>query len=98
MAERAGSWGKKLHLHPRAVLVRDPERRWGSCDASGTLRFSWRIIQAPRALIDYVIVQELIHLQHQGHTPRFWATVGKTFPDYDTLRSRLRALGPTLVW
>jgi len=98
LVERARHWSEKLRLRPLAVLLRDPERRWGSCDASGTLRFSWRIIQAPPALVDYVIVHELIHLQHRGHPPNFWGAVGKTFPDYDTLRSRLRALGPTLVW
>ena len=75
-----------------------PRARWGSCDPSGTLRFSWRIIQAPPALVDYVVVHELVHLHHRGHTPRFWAALGRVIPDYEPLRALLRDLGPALVW
>lgn len=96
--ERVAHWSQKLHLQPRAVLLRDPECRWGSCDASGTLRFSWRIIQAPLALIDYVVVHELLHLQHRDHTPAFWAAIGRVLSDYEMSRMRLRTLGATLVW
>ena len=45
--DRSLCWSAMLRMRPRDVLVRDPQRRWGSCDASGALRFSWRIVQAP---------------------------------------------------
>jgi predicted metal-dependent hydrolase len=96
--ERAERWGQRLHIHPRGVLVRDPRQRWGSCDPTGTLRFSWRIIQAPPTLVDYVVAHELVHLYHRGHTPRFWATLGRVIPDYEVRRARLRAVGPALIW
>lgn len=96
--ERAARWGEKLHVHPREILIRDPRARWGSCDPSGTLRFSWRIVQAPPALVDYVVAHELVHLLHRGHTPRFWAALGRIIPDYEPLRALLRDLGPALVW
>jgi predicted metal-dependent hydrolase len=83
---------------PRDVLVRDPQRRWGSCDSSGALRFSWRIVQAPSRLIDYVVVHELVHLRHRTHTPQFWSEVGRSIPDYEALRERLRVLWPSLMW
>ena len=95
---RVERWAERLHVHPREVLVRDPRRRWGSCDPAGTLRFSWRIIQAPPALVDYVVAHELVHLLHRGHTKRFWAALGHVSPDYETFRARLRTLGPALVW
>ena len=91
-------WSAKLRMRPRDVLVRDPQRRWGSCDASGALRFSWRIVQAPSRLIDYVVVHELVHLRHRTHTPQFWSELGRSIPDYEALRERLRVLGPSLVW
>jgi hypothetical protein len=98
VSERATRWGDRLHVQPREVLIRDPQRRWGSCDASGALRFNWRIIQAPPALVDYVVVHELVHLLHRHHTPGFWAALGRIIPDYETLRTRLRIFGPALVW
>jgi len=47
------------------VLIREPKKRWGSADASGNLRFNWRIIQTPTRLIDYVIAHEQVHLAHR---------------------------------
>ena len=95
---RVARWAGRLHVRPRDLLVRDPQRRWGSCDPSGTLRFSWRIIQAPAALVDYVVAHELVHLRHRGHTADFWATLGRAISDYEAARERLRTLGPELVW
>jgi predicted metal-dependent hydrolase len=98
LGARATWWATKLHARPREVLIRDPRSRWGSCDPSGALRFSWRIIQAAPTLIDYVVAHELVHLLHRGHTPRFWGVLGRAMPDYETRRRYLRELGPTLVW
>jgi predicted metal-dependent hydrolase len=98
LGERVTRWAERLQVRPRDVLVRDPRQRWGSCDPSGIVRLSWRIIQAPPALVDYVVAHELVHLLHRGHTPRFWATLGRVLPEYEALRERLLALGPTLTW
>jgi predicted metal-dependent hydrolase len=98
LTERVSYWSEQLRVQPRAVLLRDPERRWGSCDGSGTIRFSWRIIQAPPAVVDYIVIHELVHLIHRHHTPTFWALIGRVVPTYDSQRSRLRTLGPTMVW
>ena len=98
LRDRVARWGERLHVRPREVLVRDPQRRWGSCDRAGTLRFGWRIIQASPALVDYVVAHELVHLRHRGHRPHFWAALGRTMPDYESRRERLRSLGSHLVW
>ena len=98
LRERTRAWGAKLGIRAHEVLVRDPQHRWGSCDASGALRLSWRIIQAPSRLVDYVVVHELVHLHYRNHTPRFWSEVGRSLPNYEAMRGRLRALGPSLIW
>jgi len=98
LRERAAKWAEKLGVRPGEILIRDPRARWGSCDLSRTLRFSWRIVQAPPAVGDYVVAHELVHLIHRGHPPQFWATLGRSIPDYERLRERLRELGPALVW
>lgn len=95
---RVSGWAGRLHVRPREVLVRDPQRRWGSCDPSGTLRFSWRVIQAPPALVDYVVAHELVHLLRRGHTPHFWAILGRVMPAYEAYRARLGMVGPTFIW
>jgi predicted metal-dependent hydrolase len=98
LPEIAGVWARKLHVEVGAVLMREQRRRWGSCDRSGLLRLNWRIIQAPRACIEYVVAHEVVHVRHPNHTPAFWAALGRVMPDYERRRARLKALGASLVW
>ena len=85
-----------LGVQPKAVLIRDQRRRWASCAPDGTLRFNWRAVMAPPALLDYVIAHELAHLRVRGHTPEYWAVVAQAVPDYRIRRARLREVGPLL--
>ena len=52
--------------------VGDFLKRWGSCNAEGDLSFSWRLILAPEAVLDYVVAHEVAHLVHLNHSRRFW--------------------------
>jgi predicted metal-dependent hydrolase len=96
--ERVGAWSARLGLHPSAVLIREPKKRWGSADARGNVRFNWRIVQTPTRLIDYVVAHELVHLAHPDHTRDFWGTLGRAMPDYEARREALRRLGREVVW
>ncbi len=66
------------------IYVRDYKRRWGSCDSQGKLSFNWRILQAPTAVSDYVVVHELAHCHEFNHSRRFWAIVANQMADYKT--------------
>jgi hypothetical protein len=81
-----------------SIIICEQRKRWGSCDARGTLRINWRIVQAPIPLIEYVLGHELVHLAHRSHGPEFWATLGRMMPDYEERRRRLREMGPGLEW
>ena len=37
---------------------------------------------APYAVIDYIVVHELIHLIHKNHTQEFWNELDKIIPKY----------------
>lgn len=53
--------------------VSNQSSRWGSCTpASSEIRISDRIASFPQWVLDAVIVHELAHLVHLGHTPEFW--------------------------
>ena len=75
---------------------RTMHRSWASCAADGTLRFNWRAVMAPPAVLDYVVAHELAHLRVRGHTPEYWAVVAQAAPDYRLRRERLREVGPLL--
>jgi predicted metal-dependent hydrolase len=78
------------------IGVRDPRTRWGSCTREGDLSFSWRLVLAPPAVLDYVAAHEVAHRRHLNHGPAFWALVERLRPDYETQRDWLRLEGPSL--
>ncbi len=97
LPERVMYWWPRLGEGTTpAVLIRDQRRRWASCAPDGTLRFNWRVVMAAPALIDYVVVHELVHLTVMDHSSRFWAKVGHVMPDYKQRRSHLTELGRTV--
>jgi predicted metal-dependent hydrolase len=74
---------------PAAIRITDAMKRWGSCTAGGSVNFSWRLVQAPPEIVDYVVVHELVHIGQPDHSKKFWAKVGKIMPDYERRRKWL---------
>lgn len=93
---RVSRFAPLLGVAPSAVLVRDQRQRWGSCSPDGVLRFNWRIVMAPPALLDYVVIHELAHLRVRSHRAEYWTIVAQAAPDHRLRRERLRILGPRL--
>lgn len=79
------------------ITIRDQKTRWGSCSSRGTLSFNWRLMLAPPAVLDYVVVHELCHLTHMNHSPAFWQAVEAVCPDYRNLRKWLKEHGNELI-
>jgi hypothetical protein len=75
------------------VRITSARTRWGSCSPQGTLSFTWRLVMAPPAVIDYVIIHELVHLEIKNHSPKFWGRVGELLPEYKTYVAWLRKNG-----
>lgn len=78
------------------LSLRDTRSRWGSCTSQGGLMFSWRLIMAPPAVLDYVAAHEVAHLAQMNHSPAFWAVVGELCPGYGAHRAWLRGQGQAL--
>lgn len=84
-------------LHPRRIAVRDQKTRWGSCGPRGDININWRLILAPPAALEYVVVHELCHLRHRNHAKPFWALVEDHLPHYLEQRRWLKEHGHTLM-
>jgi predicted metal-dependent hydrolase len=91
-AERAG-------VSVARVSVADPRARWGSCSASGDIRYSWRLILAPPAVREATVAHEVAHRLHMHHGPEFHAAV-KRLLGRDPVKERawLRTHGSSLYW
>jgi predicted metal-dependent hydrolase len=79
-----------------AITLRDTRSRWGSCTSQGRLMFSWRLVMAPPAVLDYVAAHEVAHLAEMNHSPVFWHHVEALYGDYAPARRWLRQEGGAL--
>jgi predicted metal-dependent hydrolase len=93
---RVGQHSQELGLQPSRIRVADQSSRWGSCSASGTLSFSWRLVMAPEFVLDYVAAHEVAHLREMNHSKEFWRLVRQVIPDIDKARGWLRENGASL--
>lgn len=97
LAAASDHYAARLGRGYTRLSLRDTRSRWGSCTADGGLMYSWRLIMAPPAVLDYVAAHEVAHLRHMDHSPRFWATVAALMPDYAKHRAWLRQHGGDLM-
>jgi predicted metal-dependent hydrolase len=91
--QRVGHFASRLGEPAPRVLLSSAVGRWGSCNAKREVRLSWRLMQAPEHVIDYVVAHEVAHLRVMSHSARFWALVERLHPDYASARAELDSMG-----
>ena len=79
------------------VRIKNQKTRWGSCSSKHNINLNLRLMMAPDAAIDYVIIHELCHLRELNHTPAFWALVAAHCPDYSLWKNWFKQHGPSLI-
>ncbi|OGA36851.1 MAG: hypothetical protein A3F75_02995 [Betaproteobacteria bacterium RIFCSPLOWO2_12_FULL_64_23] len=90
LGERLALYAASLGVPTPALALSNARKQWGLCREDGQVRLNWRLIHLPLHLIDYVVAHELAHLREMNHSARFWAVVGRLYPDYQKARSELR--------
>jgi predicted metal-dependent hydrolase len=89
--------GQDAGRGPVKMSIADPKSRWGSCSPHNrSIRYSWRVVMAPPAVIDYLAAHEVAHLVHADHSPAYWSVVQRLIGDHRPHRKWLRENGPTL--
>lgn len=96
IAKRVHAKAQAVRRPVRRVFIRDPKARWGSCTQAGHLAFSWRLVLAPVAVLDYVIAHEVAHLVELNHGVRFWRLVHQLAPGAAQARAWLVRHGNSL--
>ncbi len=95
-ARRLEIFSAKLDVKPPQLFLSNAKTRWGSCNSKREIRLNWRLIQAPPALINYVVCHELAHLKEMNHSKKFWQVVEQLFPDYLAAEKALKQISPQL--
>jgi len=96
ISRRAEMYAARLGKRINRISVRDTRSRWGSCSSTGNLSFSWRLVFAPREVMEYVVAHEVSHLRHMNHSVNFWMQVELMCPSYEAAKVWLRMHGKHL--
>ena len=74
----------------KTFKICDTRAKWGSCDNSRNIKINWRVVMLPPAVIDMVLLHELVHILEFNHSKRFYDILAKYMPDYNKQRKILK--------
>ncbi|MCK8600134.1 M48 family metallopeptidase [Desulfoferrobacter suflitae] len=72
-------------LQAAKVQIRTQKSRWGSYSTRGTLSLNAALLFLTAPEVRYVMIHELCHTVHHGHSMEFWKLVGRLEPNYRRL-------------
>jgi predicted metal-dependent hydrolase len=75
IADRIGCLIPGMTRKTYRIRIAGQKTQWGSCSAAGVLSFNWKLMMAPKYVLDYIIIHELAHLEEMNHSQRFWNLV-----------------------
>ena len=84
-------------LIPTRIRLGNAKTRWGSCSPKGVVMINRKLVHAPRDVVEYVFVHELVHLKHRNHSTRFWSSVHAILGDVKPQKDWLRLQGAFLL-
>ncbi|HEX8625115.1 MAG TPA: SprT family zinc-dependent metalloprotease [Allosphingosinicella sp.] len=97
LAAETAEFAARAGVKVTRIGTGDPLSRWGSCSATGGIRYSWRLILAPDWVRRATVAHEVAHRIHMNHGPDFHALVETLLgSDPKPARSWLRRHGPSL--
>jgi hypothetical protein len=91
--ERVDYYQSHFDHKPKRVVIKDQQKRWGSCTKDHQLLFNWKCVMAPSPVLDYIVVHEMCHMVHMNHSNEFWHLLKRILPDYEQRKSWLRDNG-----
>lgn len=89
-------YAEQHHFKYNKILIKELRTKWGSCSSLKNLNFNWRIIFAPKNVLQYLVIHELCHLKEMNHSDKFWNLVEKIDPNYKESRLWLKKNGRQL--
>ncbi len=86
---RVYHWAGKLEVKVNWLGVRPMRNKWASCSTNGRLNFNVELLGLDEALLDYVIVHELLHFSIPNHG-RLWKSLMRAhLGSYEVMEAEL---------
>ena len=94
---RVHELSENLLLPFNRLFIRSQKKKWGNCSSGKNISINWRIIKAPKFVIDYVIIHELCHTLIMKHTVKFETLLISHCPEYKQAQAWLEKYGNSLL-
>lgn len=86
-------WQARLGVTCTGWRTRKMKTRWGSCNIkTGRINLNLVLGALDDALLEYVVVHELVHLHERYHNKRFYAWLEKMLPDWRAREAMLEGI------
>ena len=74
---------KIMGVHAEQLRIKKMKTRWGTCNIEAKrIWINYELIKYPIECLEHIVVHELTHLLETNHTPRFYALLGKSYPNF----------------
>ena len=89
IVERLAELARRHGFSYNRVFIRNQKTRWGSCSAKNNINLNLNLVRLPTALMDYVLLHELLHTRIKNHSPNYWQAMEELLPDAKCLDREL---------
>jgi predicted metal-dependent hydrolase len=85
------NWASRIGVKCPQIYLRQMSTKWASVSTAGRLTLNLELLQLPRALGEFVIVHELVHLLAPNHGKVFKSFMHAYMPDWEERERRLQS-------
>lgn len=90
LPNKVSFFSEVMMVEPKGMKITSAKKRLGSCSSDNRICFSYRVMQYPEDIIDYVVIHELAHINEHNHSKRFYEIVKRYCPDYEDRERRIK--------
>lgn len=83
-------WEQRMSAPIGRISLQRMKTRWGTCNsATRTIRLNIELARKPLEHLEYVLVHEMVHFQHNNHGVGFQQALTALIPDWRLIRRAL---------
>jgi len=96
LKKRTEQLAEKLNFQFNKLYIRNQRNKWGNYSREKNISLNWKLVKAPKFVIDYIIIHELLHTVVMSHTHKFWTLLKSYTPNYKKSIEWLEKYGNSL--
>ena len=99
LAKQLSELSNELSVPFNKLTVRRQKTRWGSCSAKKNINLNRNLLFLSSAMVRYVLVHELCHIQQFDHSEKFWDLLEKHVKNSRPMGAKAKQAGNKVpIW